>query len=62
MDIQTTSDSTGDGCNVSWIAGGKWLAYDVTVGTSGNYAVTLGAAAPYSSESVHLEVDDVRVT
>ncbi|MDP9311964.1 MAG: carbohydrate-binding protein [Chloroflexota bacterium] len=62
VDIQTTSDSTGGGYNVGWIASGEWLAYEVNVATSGSYVFTLRAATPYSGKSVHLEVDGVNVS
>lgn len=62
VDIQVTSDSTGGGYNEGWIASGEWLAYDVSVGTSGSYTFTMRAATPYSGKSLHLEVDGVNVS
>ncbi len=61
VDIQTTSDSSGR-YNVGWIATGEWLAYDVTVQTSGNYIFTTRVATPNSGKSFHIEVDGVNVT
>jgi 3',5'-cyclic AMP phosphodiesterase CpdA len=56
VDIQTCSD--GSGCyNVGWVTAGEWLAYEVNVAQSGNYAVALRVATPNSGRSVHLELD-----
>ncbi len=61
VDIQSTTDSTGS-YNVGWIAAGEWLAYNVSVGSTGEYVFRVRVATPYSSKRLHLEVDGVDVT
>ncbi len=61
VDIQTTSDSTGN-YNLGWIAGGEWLAYDVNVRSTASYVFTVRAATPYTGKSFHIEVDGVNVS
>jgi hypothetical protein len=61
VDIGTCSD--GSPCfYVGWIAAGEWTAYDVNVTTSGSYNLTFRIATPYSSRSLHVEIDGVNVT
>jgi hypothetical protein len=61
VDIQATTDS-GGGYNVGWIAAGEYLKYTFSVGTSGTYNLEARIASPYSSQSIHVEVDGVNVT
>jgi hypothetical protein len=59
VDIQTTGD-TGGGYNVGWTATGEWMEYIVNVQQSGNYAITLRAAA-VSTANVHVEIDGIKI-
>ncbi|CAN5170378.1 hypothetical protein BH23CHL1_BH23CHL1_04640 [soil metagenome] len=61
VDIQATSD-IGGGFNVGWTDAGEWLAYDVTVATSGTYHFTARVASPNTGRTFHIEVDNVNVT
>jgi N-acetylneuraminic acid mutarotase/glucose/arabinose dehydrogenase len=61
VDIQIAFDSSGD-YNVAWIRNGEWLAYDVHVGSSGDYNITLRVATTNNGRSMHIEVDGVNVT
>nr|MBA2452327.1 carbohydrate-binding protein [Chloroflexia bacterium] len=61
VDIQTTQDA-GGGFNVGWTDAGEWLAYDVTVATSGTYHFTARVASPNTGRTFHIEVDGVNVT
>ena len=59
VDIQTTGD-TGGGYNVGWTATGEWMEYIVNVQQSGNYAITLRAAA-VSAANVRVEIDGIKI-
>ena len=61
VDIQTCTDPTtpsGSTCyNVGWVASGEWLAYDVSVSTTGNFTFSVRVATPYANRQMHVEVD-----
>jgi hypothetical protein len=59
VDIQTTTD-VGGGYNVGWTATGEWMEYLVNVQQSGNYAITLRAAA-VNAANVHIEMDGIQI-
>ena len=62
VDIQTTNDS-GGGFNVGWIASGEFLAYDVNVAQAGTYNVTFRVASQQNSnKSLHIEIDGQNVS
>lgn len=61
VDIQATTDA-GGGYNVGWIAAGEWLAYDVSVGQTGAYALTLRLASAVSgTKRAIVSVDGTQV-
>ncbi len=59
--IEVTSD-TGGGYDVGWIQAGEWLKYTVNVTTAGSYSANFRVSSPYSTTTMHLEVDGVNVT
>lgn len=61
VDIQVTKDDRGD-FNVGWIASGEWLAYDVNIDVTGDYAFGIRVASPSSGKSFHIEIDGANVT
>jgi glucose/arabinose dehydrogenase len=62
-DVDIQSCSNGSPCyNVGWVTSGEWLAYDVTVATSGNYTFGSRVAALESGKRFHLEIDGVNVS
>ena len=56
VDIESCADS-GGGFNVGWIDAGEWLAYTITVATSGVYQLALRVASPYDGRTVGVEID-----
>ncbi len=62
-DVDIASCSDGSGCyTVGWITAGEWLAYDVSVGTSGSYQFNVRASTKNTGRTFHIEVDGVNVT
>ena len=62
VDIQTTNDS-GGGFNVGWIASGEFLGYDVNIAEAGTYNVTFRVASAQSgNKSLHIEIDGQNVS
>lgn len=61
VDIQATQD-TGASYTVGWIGTGEWLAYNVSVATSGEYTFTARVATPLSNKSLHIELNGMDVT
>jgi hypothetical protein len=59
VDIQTTTD-VGGGYNVGWTDTGEWMEYLVDVQQSGNYTITLRAAA-VAVAGVHIEIDGIQI-
>jgi hypothetical protein len=61
VDIQQCTD--GDNCyNIGWMTANEWLAYDVSVATTGNYQFKLRTATPYTGRKLRIEVDGVNVS
>jgi hypothetical protein len=44
------------------VTSGEWLAYDVSVATSGSYQFKVRTATPYDGKKLRIEVDGVNVT
>ena len=62
VDIQTTNDS-GGGFNVGWIAAGESLSYNVNIAEAGQYEVTFRVASQQTgNKSLHIEVDGQNVS
>jgi hypothetical protein len=61
VDIQATTDQ-GGGYNVGWIEAGEWLAYDVAVGKTGIYSLTLRmASGTAGTKTATVSVDGTQV-
>jgi hypothetical protein len=61
VDIQQCSDGTN--CyNIAWVTSGEWMAYDVSVATSGTYQFKVRVATPNSDRRFRIEVDGANVT
>jgi hypothetical protein len=61
VDIQATTD-LGGGYNVGWIDAGEWLAYDVAVGKTGIYSLTLRMASGVAgTKTATVSVDGAQV-
>ncbi|MEM8534220.1 MAG: carbohydrate-binding protein [Chloroflexota bacterium] len=57
VDIQSCGEK--DACyNVGWMDAGKWLAYDVTFATSGEYTFVARAAALGNGKHFHILLND----
>ena len=61
VDIYACAD-TGGGYCVSAIAAGEWLAYDVSVPVTDNYAITFRVADKKKSQQLHVMLDNTNVT
>jgi glucosylceramidase len=61
VDIERTTD-TGGGYNVGWISPGEWLAYPISVGSSGTYRFDARVAAYGPGGTFHLEIDGAAAT
>ena len=61
VDIEATSDDAG-GFNVGWIEPGEWLAYTVSVASSGTYDLDARIAASGAGGTFHLDVDGTNAT
>ncbi len=54
--IQTEStNDAGGGKNVGWLETGKWLDYNVSVSTAGNYTVYYRVATPYEGQQLQIK-------
>ena len=64
VDINLTSDGSGNAYEVGNVKAGEWLKYTVNVTISGNYSLLLRAAAVDGGDGgrVHLEVDGINKT
>jgi hypothetical protein len=56
VQTETTTDA-GGGLNVGWIDAGDWMAYNVTIPTSGTYRVIYRVASPNAGKTLRLEKD-----
>src|SRR5204862_2725848 len=56
VQTETTTDA-GGGLNVGWIDAGDWMAYNVTIPTTGTYRVIYRVASPNSNMTLRLEKD-----
>lgn len=54
--VQTEACSEG-GLNVGWIEAGDWMAYNVSIPSTGTYKVSYRVATPNSNTSLRLEKD-----
>jgi hypothetical protein len=54
--IQTETCTEG-GLNVGWIDAGDWMAYNVTIPTTGTYRVIYRVASPNAGKTLRLEKD-----
>ena len=61
VDIRASTD-TGGGYAVKSVRAGEWLAYTVTIGAAGAYALDLRVASSGTGGTVHVTVDGVNVT
>jgi hypothetical protein len=57
VQTETTQDPTGGNLNVGWIEAGDWMAYNVTIPTTGPYRVIYRVASPNAGTSLRLEKD-----
>ncbi|HYC85156.1 MAG TPA: carbohydrate-binding protein [Chryseosolibacter sp.] len=57
VQTETTQDPTGGGLNVGWIDAGDWMAYNVTIPSTGTYRVIYRVASPNSGRTLRLEKD-----
>jgi hypothetical protein len=57
VDIERTSDISGNGYNVGWIDAGEWLQYTVDVTVSGSYTVTFRVASAPGGGQLTMRVD-----
>jgi hypothetical protein len=53
---ETTTDA-GGGLNVGWIEAGDWMAYNITIPTTGTYRVIYRVASPNANMTLRLEKD-----
>jgi hypothetical protein len=56
VQTETTTDA-GGGLNVGWIDASDWMAYNVTIPTTGTYRVIYRVASPNASKTLRLEKD-----
>jgi hypothetical protein len=56
VQTETTTDA-GGGLNVGWIEAGDWMAYNVTIPTTGTYRVIYRIATPNANMTLRLEKD-----
>lgn len=56
VQTENTTD-TGGGLNVGWIDAGDWMAYSITIPTTGTYRITYRVASPNSNTTLRLEKD-----
>jgi hypothetical protein len=56
VQTETTTDA-GGGLNVGWIDAGDWIAYNVTIPTTGTYRVIYRVASPNAGKTLRLEKD-----
>ena len=61
VDIEVTQD-TGGGYDVGWVAAGEWLAYDIVVGTTGTYRVTVRVSTPAANGRYRIELDGQNIS
>jgi hypothetical protein len=61
VDIESTND-TGGGHNVGWMAPGEWLKYTVNVGVAGTYDLEFRVASSGGGGTFHLEADGTNKT
>lgn len=57
VQTETTQDPTGGNLNVGWIDAGDWMAYNVTIPTTGTYRVIYRVASPNNNTTLRLEKD-----
>ncbi len=63
VDITTSTDAQTGGYVVNSFQSSEWLAYTVSVGSSGSFDLAIRASNHYSSQPYfHIEVDGVNVT
>jgi len=56
VQTETTTDA-GGGLNVGWIDAGDWMAYNITIPTTGTYRVIYRVASPNAGKTLRLEKD-----
>jgi hypothetical protein len=61
VDIATTSD-TGAGYTLSYVAGGEWLKYSVSVAAAASYTLEARVASAGQGGTFHVEVDGTDAT
>jgi hypothetical protein len=57
VQTEATQDPTGGNLNVGWIDAGDWMAYNVTIPTTGTYRVIYRVASPNTGRTLRLEKD-----
>ncbi len=62
VDIESSSDSSGNGFDVGWIAAGEFLAYTVEVQTAGMYRIHVRAASAGNGGKANIALDGVSLT
>lgn len=62
VDMEPTSDPTGGGCNVGWVAAGESLEYDIAIAGTQTLDITARLASAYSGKSIRIEIDGQNVT
>lgn len=62
VDMQSTQDPQGGGCNIGWSAAGEWVEFNVHSAAGGSYSVNARVSSGSSAASYRLEVDGAAVT
>ncbi|MBN2340801.1 MAG: carbohydrate-binding protein [Deltaproteobacteria bacterium] len=62
VDLETTQDNAGGGCNVGWTVADEWLEYCIDAGDGGNFSISTRLASDVAASSIHIEIDGSDVT